>query len=253
MLLIVGARVAFGAEGLAFLREGVGTLVWFHVDVPVSIQWDHPRLLKEQDFFQKSAFCMDPAFFSTDPLTRRHLHNFLAAFISVLLPSPVVAATLQDWPRPVSASPFLGCGVPVPREAASEHRGAARWGFLTPDQSAWAPFPLFLTLGRGHISRVSWVHYSVILDHFPSEAHTEASPPTSVNCRCSQPLGWEAQAPWLRHESVCPFLPLSASRPWEARPREAGACAGAHEQLWPVGGPGLSLLIRWALCGVGLE
>ena len=145
------------------------------------------------------------------------------------------------------------CGVPVPREAASEHRGAAHWGFLTPDQSAWAPFPLFLTLGQGHISRVSWVHYSVILDHFPSEAHTEASPPTSVNCRCSQPLGWEAQAPWLRHESVCPFLPLSASRPWEARPREAGACAGAHEQLWPVGGPGLSLLIRRALCGVGLE
>lgn len=123
-------------------EEGVGTLVWFHFDVPVSIQWDHPRLLKEQDFFQKSAFCVDPAFFSTDPLTRRPLHSFLAAFISVLLPSPVVDATLQDWPRPVSASPFLGCGVPAPREAASEHRGAAS-GLLAPDQSAWAPFPLF--------------------------------------------------------------------------------------------------------------
>ena len=153
----------------------------------------------------------------------------------------------------MSASPFLGCGVPAPREAASEHRAAARWGFLTPDQSAWAPFPLFLTLGQGHISRVSWVHYSVILDHLPSEAHTEASPPTSVNCGCSQPLGREAQAPWLRHEFVCPFLPLSASLPWEARPREAGACAGTHKQLWPVGGPGLSLLIRLALCRVGLE
>lgn len=170
----------------------MGTLVWFRFDVSVSIQWDHPRPLKEQDFFQKSAFCMHPAFFSTDPLTRRPLYSFSAAFISMLLPSPVVAATLQDWPRPVSASPFLGCRVPAPREAASEHRGAAS-GLLAPDQSAWAPFPLFLTLGQGHISRVSWVYLSVILDHFPSEAHTEASPPASVDCGCSQPLGREAR------------------------------------------------------------
>lgn len=166
----------------------------------------------------------------------------------------------QSWPPPcrtgpdlLGASPFLGCGVPAPREAAREPRGAVRGGFLTLDQGAWAPFPLSLTLEQGHISRISWVHYSVILDHFPSEASTEASPHTSVNCGCSQPLGQEPQALWLRHELVCPFLPLSASLLWEASPREPGACLGAHNQLWPVGGPSLSLLIRLALCGVGLE
>lgn len=90
----------WGGGGLP--EEGVGTLVWFHFDVPVSIQWDHPRLLKEPDFFQKSAFCIDPVFFSTDPLTRRHSHNFLAAFISVLL-------HCQEWPPPSGLAQTCEC------------------------------------------------------------------------------------------------------------------------------------------------
>lgn len=71
VLLIVGAGGLWGS-GVGLPEEGVGTLVWFHFDVPVSIQWDHPRLLKAQDFFQKSGFCIDPVFFSTYPLARRH-------------------------------------------------------------------------------------------------------------------------------------------------------------------------------------
>ena len=70
MLLTVGGRPLGLWGGLP--EGGVGTPVWFHTDAPVSIQRDHPRLLKAQDFFQKSGFCIDPAFFSAYPLARRH-------------------------------------------------------------------------------------------------------------------------------------------------------------------------------------